>query len=555
MAHDFCLVMGQINPVVGDIAGNVKKIIAGANQARDKLNADLVVFPELTITGYPPEDLLLRPGLMKRVSHALDTLKKQLSGVGVLVGHPDGIVRKDLYNAASLIADGQILATYFKHQLPNYSVFDEKRYFEEGSEACVVEFNGIKFGITICEDIWFTEPASQAADAGAEVLLNLNASPFKQGKWQSREAEVKQRTLETGLPIVYVNLVGGQDELVFDGASFALSAEGQSVARAPAFKEGLFALSLRRQNSDQVIVEGDLAIKENDVTMVYQALVQGLRDYIEKNHFPSVVLGLSGGVDSALTLALAVDAIGAERVKTVMMPSQYTAQISIDDAEEMAERLNVEHSTLPIGPVFEQFLETLSGPFEGLPSDTTEENIQARCRGVLLMALSNKTGAMVLSTGNKSEMAVGYSTLYGDMAGGYAPLKDVYKTLVYKLCHYRNSISTIIPERIISRPPSAELAPDQYDHDSLPAYEVLDPVLEHYIAEDWCFEEIVSVGNDAEMVARVIKMVDRNEYKRRQAPPGIRITGRAFGRDRRYPITSGYTVSSTIEIGSDDEKD
>lgn len=355
MAYDFCLVMGQINPVVGDISGNVKKIIAAANQARDELNADLVVFPELTITGYPPEDLLLRPGLMKRVSHALETLKKQVSGVGILVGHPDGIVRKDLYNAASLIADGQILATYFKHQLPNYSVFDEKRYFEEGSEACVVEFKGIKFGITICEDIWFTEPASQAADAGAEVLLNLNASPFKQGKWQSREAEVKQRTLETGLPIVYVNLVGGQDELVFDGASFALSAQGQAVARAPAFKEGLFSLSLIRQNSGQVTVEGELATKENDVTMVYQALVQGLRDYIEKNHFPSVVLGLSGGVDSALTLALAVDAIGAERVKTVMMPSQYTAQISLDDAEDMAERLNVGHSTLPIGPVFEQF--------------------------------------------------------------------------------------------------------------------------------------------------------------------------------------------------------
>jgi len=547
MAHDFCLVMGQINPLVGDITGNVKKIIAAADQARDELDADLVVFPELTITGYPPEDLLLRPGLMKRVNQGLETLKKKIKGIAILIGHPDGIAGKDLFNAASLIADGQQLATYFKHQLPNYSVFDEKRYFVEGSEACVIEFKGIKFGITICEDIWFTGPASQAADAGAEVLLNLNASPFKQGKWQSREAEVKQRTLETGLPTVYVNLVGGQDELVFDGASFALSAEGQAVARAPAFKEGLFALFLRKQSSGQVTVEGEVAIKEDDVTMVYQALVQGLRDYIEKNHFPSVVLGLSGGVDSALTLALAVDAIGAERVKTVMMPSQYTAQISLDDAEDMAQRVNVEHTTLPIGPAFEQFLQTLSGPFEGLPSDTTEENIQARCRGVLLMALSNKTGAMVLSTGNKSEMAVGYSTLYGDMAGGYAPLKDVYKTLVYQLCHYRNSISDIIPERIISRPPSAELAPDQYDHDSLPEYEVLDPVLEHYIAEDWCFEEIVAAGNDAEMVARVIKMVDRNEYKRRQAPPGIRITNRAFGRDRRYPITSGYTVSSTIE--------
>jgi NAD+ synthase (glutamine-hydrolysing) len=547
MTHDFCLVMGQINPLVGDITGNVKKIIAAANQARDELNADLVVFPELTITGYPPEDLLLRPGLMKRVNQGLDSLKEQIKDVAILIGHPEGEVGKELFNAASLIVDGQVQVTYYKHRLPNYSVFDEKRYFVEGSEACVIEYKGIKFGITICEDIWFTEPACQAADAGAEVLLNLNASPFKQGKWQSREAEVKQRTLETGLPVVYVNLVGGQDELVFDGASFVLSAEGQSVVRAPAFKEGLFSLSLTRQNSGQISVEGEIATKEDDVAMVYKALVQGLHDYIEKNHFPSVVIGLSGGVDSALTLALAVDAVGAERVQTVMMPSQYTAQISLDDAAEMAERLNVKHRTLSIEPVFEQFLETLAGPFEGLASDTTEENIQARCRGVLLMALSNKTGAMVLSTGNKSEMAVGYSTLYGDMAGGYAPLKDVYKTLVYQLCHYRNALSAVIPERIITRPPSAELAPDQYDHDSLPAYEVLDPILERYIAEDWCFEEIVATGNDPEMVARVIKMVDRNEYKRRQAPPGVRITSRAFGRDRRYPITSGYTVSSTIE--------
>ncbi|MBL4638096.1 MAG: NAD+ synthase, partial [Proteobacteria bacterium] len=517
------------------------------NTARDDLKADLVVFPELTLTGYPPEDLLLRPGLMTRVNQGLQALKKQIEGIGILIGHPEGLVRKDLYNAASLIADGQCLATYFKHRLPNYSVFDEKRYFVEGSKPCVIEFKGIKFGITICEDIWFTEPAAHAADAGAEIILNLNASPFKQGKWQSREVEVKQRTLETGLPIVYVNLVGGQDELVFDGSSFALSAEGLPVARAPAFQQGLFPLTLTRQSTGQITVAGELANKENDVVMVYQALVQGLRDYIEKNHFPSVVIGLSGGVDSALTLALAVDAIGADRVKTVMMPSRYTAQMSLDDAEEMAEGLNVQHSVLAIEPVFNQFLDTLSDSFTGLSVDTTEENIQARCRGVLLMAISNKTGAMVLSTGNKSEMAVGYSTLYGDMAGGYSPLKDVYKTLVYQLCHYRNSISDIIPERIISRPPSAELAPDQYDQDSLPAYEILDEVLERYIADDWCFEEIVAAGNNAEMVAQVIKMVDRNEYKRRQAPPGIRITSRAFGRDRRYPITSGYTVSSTIE--------
>lgn len=547
MADDFCLVMGQINPLVGDVAGNVEKIITAANSARDELNADLIIFPELTLTGYPPEDLLLRPGIMKRVEQGLETLKTQIQGVAVLVGHPEGEVRTELFNAASLIADGQCWATYYKHRLPNYSVFDEKRYFVEGSSPCVVELKGIKFGITICEDIWFTEPATYAADAGAEIILNLNASPFKQGKWQSRESQVKQRTLETGLPIVYVNLVGGQDELVFDGASFALSAEGQPVVRASSFEENLTPIALTRKPSGQITLEGELTTKENDVAMVYQALVQGLRDYIEKNHFPSVVIGLSGGVDSALTLALAVDAIGAERVSTVMMPSRYTAQMSLDDAEEMADRLNVQHSELSIDPVFNQFLDTLSDTFAGLSVDTTEENIQARCRGILLMAISNKTGAMVLSTGNKSEMAVGYSTLYGDMAGGYAPLKDVYKTLVYQLCHYRNSISDVIPERIITRPPSAELAPDQYDQDSLPDYEVLDLILERYIANDWCYEEIVAAGNDAEMVARVIKMVDRNEYKRRQAPPGIRISSRAFGRDRRYPITSGYTISSTIK--------
>jgi len=547
MAQNFCLVMGQINPIVGDVAGNIKQIITAANQARDELSADLVVFPELTLTGYPPEDLLLRPGLMKRINQGLVALKKQLHGIAVLIGHPDGEARHDLYNAASLIADGKCLATYYKHRLPNYSVFDEKRYFVEGHSPCVVEYKGIKFGITICEDIWFNEPAAQAADAGAEVILNLNASPFKQGKWQLREAEVKQRAIETGLPIVYVNLVGGQDELVFDGSSFALSSKGEPVARAPAFEQGLYPISITKQDSGQVVLSGELTAKEHDVAMVYKALVNGLRDYIEKNNFPSVVIGLSGGVDSALTLALAVDAIGADRVKTVMMPSRYTAQMSLDDASEMADRLAVDHSTLEIEPIFNQFLGTLADSFSGLAVDTTEENIQARCRGVLLMAISNKTGAMVLSTGNKSEMAVGYSTLYGDMAGGYSPLKDVYKTMVYRLCHYRNTLSDIIPSRIITRAPSAELAEDQFDQDSLPDYETLDTILECYIAQDLCFEDIAATGHDADMVERVIKMVDRNEYKRRQAPPGIRITNRAFGRDRRYPITSGYKVSSIIE--------
>lgn len=547
MATDFCLVMGQINPVVGDVSGNVKKIIKFAKQARDELNADLVVFPELTLTGYPPEDLLLRAGLIKRVNKGLRKLKKKINGIAVLVGHPSGVVREDLYNAASLIADGECLATYCKQHLPNYSVFDEKRYFVEGKEPCVVEYKGIKFGITICEDIWFADPVAQAADAGAEIILNLNASPFRQGKWQLREKQVKQRVIEAGLPIVYVNQIGGQDELVFDGCSFALSDTGEKVVRAPAWQQGLFAITIQRNANDTLSLSGELADKEPELAMIYQALVCGLRDYVEKNHFPSVVIGLSGGIDSAMVLALAVDALGADRVKTVMMPSSYTAQISLDDAQQMADNLGIDHSVIAIDSLFDQFLDSLSEQFAGTTADTTEENIQARCRGVILMAISNKTGTMVLSTGNKSEMAVGYSTLYGDMAGGFSPLKDTYKTLIYRLAEYRNSLTDIIPERIITRPPSAELAPDQLDQNSLPAYEILDPLLEQYIADDWCFEDMVAAGSDPEIVAEVIKMVDCNEYKRRQAPPGIRITSRAFGRDRRYPITSGYTVDSTIE--------
>ncbi len=547
MVGSFCLVMGQLNPVVGDVSGNVKKIIDAAQHARDVLNADLVVFSELTLTGYPPEDLLHRPGLMRRVELGLEKLKREVQGVAILIGHPAGKVREDLYNAASVIVDGQCLVTYFKQYLPNYSVFDEERYFVKGHIPGVFKYKGLQFGITICEDTWFTGPTSQAADHGAEIILNLNASPYRQGKCQLRELEVTQRVREVGIPIVYVNQVGGQDELVFDGGSFVISGEGKKVARAPAWQEGLYPLNVVREHDGKLHVSGDVTAKESDLEMVYRGLVLGLRDYIEKNHFPSVVIGLSGGIDSAMTLALAVDAVGADRVKTVMMPSKYTAQISLDDAAEMAVRLGVAHSVIPIDSLFEQFNTSLAAHFIGLPVDTTEENIQARCRGVLLMALSNKTGAMVLSTGNKSEMAVGYSTLYGDMAGGYSPLKDVYKTLVYRLATYRNSLSEVIPTRIITRPPSAELAEQQLDQDSLPAYEVLDSLLEQYVAEDLCFEDMVALGGDPELIARVIRMVDRNEYKRRQAPPGIRITDRAFGRDRRYPITSGYTINSKME--------
>ncbi len=547
MRQTLNVVLAQINPVVGDVSGNTAKIIHAANAARDQQQAQLVVFPELCLTGYPPEDLLLRPGLLKRVNKALETLQQKITGIHIVVGHPLGEVGKELYNAASVIADGQIVCQYFKQMLPNYSVFDEKRYFIEGHLPAVFTLNGLKLGITICEDIWFTGPAAQAKDAGAEVLLNLNASPFQQGKSALRFDAVRQRALENQLAVLYVNQVGGQDELVFDGGSFAVDAHGELQMQAAVFTNDAALVTIEKADNGSIQLSGQVREHLPPLASVYQALVLGLRDYVDKNRFPGVVLGLSGGIDSALTLALAIDALGAERVQAVMMPSRYTAQISLDDAAQMAKQLGIAYSVLSIEPVFESFLQTLKEPFAGKAADTAEENIQARCRGVLLMAISNKTGAMVLSTGNKSEMAVGYSTLYGDMAGGFSPLKDVYKTLVFALAKYRNQLSPVIPERIISRPPSAELAADQRDEDSLPPYPLLDQILERYVADDGCFEDLVAEGFAAETVAQVIKMVDRNEYKRRQAPPGIRITSRAFGRDRRYPITSGYTVTSTIE--------
>lgn len=540
------VVLAQIDPVVGDVAGNTRKVIAATQQARKEHDAELVVFPELCLTGYPPEDLLLRPGLLKRVDKALQTLCQQIDDITIIVGHPLGEVGKELFNAASVINKKQITAQYLKQKLPNYGVFDEKRYFIEGREATIIGINQFKIGLTICEDIWFIEPSSQAVDSGAEIIMNLNASPFKQDKTQLREAEVSQRARENNVPVLYVNQIGGQDELVFDGASFAVNAVGEKCVQAIQFATALVPVTLHKTEHG-IELSGPQQPLMEELETVYQALVCGLRDYVEKNRFPGVVIGLSGGIDSALTMALAVDALGAERVQAVMMPSRYTSQISLDDAAEMAAILGVQYRNINIENLFQTFLRELEDVFAGTQPDATEENIQARCRGVLLMAISNKTGAMVLSTGNKSEMAVGYSTLYGDMAGGFSPLKDVYKTLVYKLARYRNSLSAIIPERIISRPPSAELSADQLDQDSLPDYEILDEILEAYIAKDGCFEDLVASGFDAETVAQVIKMVDRSEYKRRQAPPGIRITGRAFGRDRRYPITSGYTVTSTIE--------
>jgi NAD+ synthase (glutamine-hydrolysing) len=531
--------LAQLNLLVGDIKGNAEKVKVAAEYARDNQQADLVVFPELTLTGYPPEDLLLRPELHRRVSSALEMLCRDVHGIHLVLGYPrfqDG----KLFNSAGVIRDGAILAEYDKSLLPNYSVFDEKRYFEAGDASCVLEINGVPVGITICEDIWYKTPAARAAEAGARLLLNLNASPFHSGKAPEREQLVQKRAQENGIPIVYVNLVGGQDELVFDGGSFVVNGRGELTQRSPWFVESqslvTFELAdgVAEPKPDQIIPE------QGEEEGIYNALVLGVRDYVQKNGFNGAVLGLSGGIDSALTLAIAVDALGGDRVEVVMMPSRYTAAMSNEDAIKEAEILGVTHRSIPIKPAFDAFLGMLQGEFAGAAVDTTEENIQARCRGVILMAISNKKGKILLTTGNKSEMSVGYATLYGDMAGGFAPIKDVPKLMVYRLSEYRNREQEVIPRRVIERPPSAELAPDQQDSDSLPPYEVLDAILARYIEQDQSIAEITVAGFDEETVKRVARMVDRNEYKRRQAPPGIKITQRAFGRDRRYPLTSGF---------------
>ena len=533
------LVMAQCDLLVGDVPANARRVIETAVHARDSLAADLIVFPELTLSGYPPEDLLFRSGFQELVDAALVKIRRQVSGIHVLVGHPE-MTAEGRFNSASLLRDGDVVACCRKDHLPNYSVFDEKRYFVSGEGYCVAEIAGISVGITICEDIWMPQAAALAADAGARLLVNLNASPFHAGKGDEREAEVANRVAETGCPVVYVNLVGGQDELVFDGESFVLDSTARTVVRAPAFEEGLFAVDFEAREGRIEPLAGLLTPRMPDLASIYRCLVLGVRDYIEKNGFKGAVIGLSGGVDSALTLAIAVDAIGAARVEAVMMPSRYTAGMSVEDAQSEADALGVEYRVIPIERPFNAFLNVLAEAFAGTRPDATEENIQARCRGVILMALSNKQGRILLTTGNKSEMSVGYATLYGDMAGGFAPIKDVPKLLVYRLCDYRNSISPVIPRRVLERPPSAELAPDQKDEDSLPPYSVLDPILEGYIEKDLGLEELTRLGFDSDTVRRVAGMVDRNEYKRRQAPPGVRISRRAFGRDRRYPITSGF---------------
>jgi NAD+ synthase (glutamine-hydrolysing) len=537
------IVLAQIDLLVGDVRGNVQQVIGAAIRARDELQAQAVLFPELALTGYPPEDLLLRPGLQLHVLEALERIKQQVQGIHVIVGHPH-TATGGLYNAAAVIRDGQILATARKQHLPNYSVFDEKRYFTAGGEACVFDIGGTPFGLTICEDIWDPGPVQQAKAAGARCILNINASPFHAGKGDEREAVVRDRVRETGLPVLYLNLVGGQDELVFDGESFVMDAEGRVIQRAPACAAGLYPVDLDIGDGVRPL-PAECAPRPGVEASIYQVLVLGVRDYIRKNGFKGAVIGLSGGIDSALTLAIAVDAIGADQVEAVMMPSRYTADISVEDARAQARALGVTYRVIPIEGAFKAFLEALEDEFKGLPADVTEENIQARSRGVILMAISNKLGKILLTTGNKSEVAVGYATLYGDMAGGFAPIKDCPKTLVYRLAEYRNGLGDgeIIPRRVIERAPSAELRPDQKDEDSLPPYPVLDAILERYVEQDRSPDEIVAAGFAAETVRRVVWMVDRNEYKRRQAPPGVRITRRAFGRDRRYPITSGYLAT------------
>ena len=528
------LAIAQINCVLGDLDGNVAKILQYADQARQR-GARLLITPELGLCGYPPEDLLLREGFYDACARALNDLAAKISGIAVVVGHPHERDGKR-YNAASLLRDGVIAATYLKHELPNYSVFDELRYFDQGNGPCVFEVEGIRFALNICADVWERETSHLASEAGAQVLLVLNASPYAIEKQESRYRVIRKRIAETGMAVVYVNMVGGQDELIFDGGSFAMDSKGVLTARAASFQDTLQMLEIR----DGLRPIGEMVAELDEEDGVYRALCLGVRDYVAKNNFPGVLLGLSGGIDSALTLAIAVDTLGSDKVHAMMMPSAYTAQISLDDAREMANILEVRYDEIPIEPMFRSYLAALESSFAGRAADTTEENLQARIRGNLLMALSNKFGSLVLTTGNKSEMTVGYATLYGDMAGGFGVLKDVSKTLVYRLARYRNSLGRVIPERIITRPPSAELRANQTDQDSLPPYDVLDAIMTCYVEQNLAIPEIIARGFSEGDVRRVVHLIRISEYKRRQSAVGIRITERSYGKDWRYPISVRY---------------
>ena len=584
----FRIAMAQMNPTVGDLAGNVRRMLEWLREAR-KAKADLIAFPELVVTGYPPEDLLLKPGFIRDAQRALKEIVRHCRGIAAVVGTvaegpssttrarrpmivPAG--RHELYNAAAVIANQRVITTYGKRCLPNYGVFDESRYFHPGRRIPVIELNGTCFGVNICEDMWVQQGPTQAqAAAGADVIVNINASPFHVAKSRFREQMLATRARDNGVIVTYTNLVGGQDELVFDGNSLIVDQSGDVILRGKAFEEELLLADLTTGDVARARLSPartplqkpsppieHLVIAHASVCRprarlvsamtppaepleeVYRALVLGVRDYVRKNGFKQVVIGLSGGIDSALTAVLAVDALGSNHVLAVFMPSPYTSRDSRDDAGEMAQRLGIRLDTIPITRPFKTYLRSLEGVFQGRPVDSTEENLQARIRGNFLMAISNKFGHLVLTTGNKSEMSVGYATLYGDMAGGFAVIKDVPKTMVYELAALRNRAgpSPVFPKRILERPPSAELKPNQTDQDTLPAYEILDPILKAYVEEDRSPEEIIELGFEPKTVAQVIAMVDRSEYKRRQAPIGIKITHRAFGKDRRMPVTNGY---------------
>ena len=548
------LSVAQLNFTVGDMAGNAQKIMGAARRAYAK-GVRLLITPELSICGYAAEDLFLRASFITACEQAVDTVRQSLAdlkGMHVVVGHPSGhdertrsVAVSLRFNMASVLCEGKVVASYAKRELPNYQVFDERRYFKPGTQPCVFEVQGVKVGLLICEDAWFEQPAADVKAAGAQVLAVINASPFHMGKAQEREHKMRERCQATGLPMVYAHLVGGQDEVVFEGRSFALQATGELAGRAQAFVEADFHVSVQSTDGQAVLQAATVPL-QTELAEVWDALVLGVRDYLGKNRFTGALIGLSGGIDSALVLAIAADALGPENVRCVMMPSPYTADISLTDARDMAQRMGVRYDEKSIVPMFDAFLQTLEADFAGLPLDATEENIQARIRGTLLMALSNKHGAIVLTTGNKSEMATGCCTLYGDMAGGFAVIKDVSKTLVYQLANWRNlhdpfnTCQTPIPERIITRPPSAELREDQTDQDSLPAYDVLDAIVERYMEQDQSQQQIEAAGYHKADVDQVIRLIRINEYKRRQAPIGVRITHRGFGKDWRYPITSHF---------------
>ncbi len=535
-SKQICIALAQLNFTVGAIEANTLKIVDTIKQYTDS-NVDLLVFPELALSGYPPDDLLYRDAFIRQVDEALTQIKNQVTAMAVVLGLPQRI-DGCLYNQAVVLQHAEIIASYTKWKLPNYSVFDEQRYFTAGNMPTVFEINQVKVGLSICEDIWFPEPLKSAMEQGAELIVNINASPFHAGKINEREAVVSKRIIENKVPVVYLNLVGGQDEVVFDGGSFIMNHEGQVISRLACFTEELAVVEFDLDS--QALVAAPLHPLSNVDEAIYRALVLGVQDYVRKNGFTSVVLGLSGGIDSALTIVIAVDALGASNVEAVMLPTRYTSDMSLQDAKLLASRLGVEYKILPIESVYESLLTLLADEFADRPFDSTEENMQARVRGTVLMAISNKKGSMVLTTGNKSEMAVGYSTLYGDMAGGYDVLKDVPKTKVFELANYCNREYERIPQRIIDRPPSAELRDDQKDEDSLPPYKTLDAIIEMYIDQERSVAEIIGAGFSADVVYKITRLIDVNEYKRRQAPPGVKITPKAFGRDRRYPITSGF---------------